>query len=540
MKNIKTNLYIGNLYPTSISTMSDEIDQYLQAEGLELKERLKIRLGAEDILDIWSRELGETAKCQLVSLQRFGRHSLRLIADGKSVDPSQYQDELLLSMSDNINMVTALGLPAQYRYIGGQNEVIFQLPAKKKISTMMLVLIAIVMALVCGLVVRHMLPSFADTFIEQFVSPLTGAITRLLRLASGPLVFLSILSGITSIGNASSAGKIGGMIVRRSFIVLIIFGMVTWLSISWIYPAASGSSAGGGDIFGKLFSIILDIIPDNIIDPFQTGNAMQIIFLAGCVGIVSIILGDTVIDLLNIVNQLSAIVQLIMSIISKTLPVFIFLCVTNLVVTSDLSQLSQILIPLLLVYIVSTITMLLYALYASIRTGMPYGKLLRTQMQSFLTGFFTASSAAAFSTNVDCCVKELKIDEKLVRFGVPFGQVLFMPSAVILFVITAVAMANQYGVTMSPSWIITLVFVSTILAMAAPPIPGGALSTTIILFSQLGIPAESMAIAAAILTFADYISTATNIVCLQHDQLIIGKKLNMLNTNMLNTKEETK
>lgn len=41
-----------------------------------------------------------------------------------------------------------------------------------------------------------------------------------------------------------------------------------------------------------LYQMVLNIIPGNIISPFQTGNALQIIFLACICGAGTLVLGD--------------------------------------------------------------------------------------------------------------------------------------------------------------------------------------------------------------------------------------------------------
>lgn len=50
---------------------------------------------------------------------------------------------------------------------------------------------------------------------------------------------------------------------------------------------------------------------------------------------------------------------------------------------------------------------------------------------TFLIGLSTASSAAAYSTNVECCEKQLGIDRQIINFGIPLGQVVFMPGAAV-------------------------------------------------------------------------------------------------------------
>lgn len=142
--------------------------------------------------------------------------------------------------------------------------------------------------------------------------------------------------------------------------------------------------------------------------------------------------------------------------------------------------------------------------------------------------FSTASSAATFGTNVECCEKKLHIDEKLVRFGVPFGQVLFKTGYVVSFVILTLYMAREYNVPITPVWIVTMLIVISVLSIAAPAIPGGMLTCALVLFTQLNIPESCLALSATVLTFSDYSCTACNVVCLQQSLLICAKKLGLM------------
>ena len=51
-----------------------------------------------------------------------------------------------------------------------------------------------------------------------------------------------------------------------------------------------------------LYQMVLNIIPGNIISPFQTGNALQIIFLACICGAGTLVLGDSVSEMAKIVS----------------------------------------------------------------------------------------------------------------------------------------------------------------------------------------------------------------------------------------------
>lgn len=56
----------------------------------------------------------------------------------------------------------------------------------------------------------------------------------------------------------------------------------------------------------------------------------------------------------------------------------------------------------------------------------------------------------------------------------------------------------------SPIWLVVAALVSGILTIATPPIPGGALSCYTVLFAQLGIPVEGVALAISIDLIMDY------------------------------------
>ena len=58
------------------------------------------------------------------------------------------------------------------------------------------------------------------------------------------------------------------------------------------------------------------------------------------------------------------------------------------------------------------------------------------------------------------------------------------------------------------------VMTSVILAVAAPSIPGGAVSCFTALFVQLGLPMEAVALMVTLSVVLDFVTTAMNFFCL--------------------------
>lgn len=53
---------------------------------------------------------------------------------------------------------------------------------------------------------------------------------------------------------------------------------------------------------------------------------------------------------------------------------------------------------------------------------------------------------------------------------------------------------------------------TVLVSMAVPPVPGGGTCVYMVIFAQLGIPAEAVAIAVAVEILMDYVTTAGDVV----------------------------
>ena len=245
------------------------------------------------------------------------------------------------------------------------------------------------------------------------------------------------------------------------------------------------------------------------------------------------ILGNSVSELIKIVNQINAVVQLLMNTIGKLIPVFVLVCVMNLFMSGSIHDVSGLMKQILLCVWGTVVLLLLYVGYICYYCRVKPGVLVRKLVPTFLIALSTASSSASFGTNIECCEKQLGIDRKVVHFGVPMGQVVFMPVGALMFFIASLCLGENCGVEITPIWIVTSIFVSGILAAATPPIPGGAMSCYTILFTQLGIPVEGIALAISIDLLMDYFITAANITCLQMELVVDAKKLGILTEGKL-------
>ncbi len=126
----------------------------------------------------------------------------------------------------------------------------------------------------------------------------------------------------------------------------------------------------------------------------------------------------------------------------------------------------------------------------------------------------------------------MTLPKRVVDFAIPLGQVIYKPGFVIELSVMLLGMAEYYSVPITPQLLIMSILVVGFLSMAAPPIPGGAISVFTVLFVQFGVPGETIALAATVNAVLDFFLTAANLACLQ-----VKVALEMHDVGMLDEKK---
>ena len=506
-------------------------DALTQAQA-DRKDIIRLRLAVEDILALWLAGLEKDTVCSFRCGTRLGRMYVEILAPGKRLDPAETEhDESGLLLCSGL--LAQAGLSLVYSYQDGANRLAVYPPKKRRMSTLLQLALAIGGAAVFGLLCLN-LPQDSRAVVSGAVDPLFSALMGILQTLAGPMVFLSICCGIVSIGDVQVLGRIGRTIIIRFLAFTFLLTTITALCAVWLFHPAGGSSAeGGGDAAAQIYGMILGIIPGDIVSPFLDSNSLQIIFLAVCVGLTLLVLGEKVSLLSRFVEQLNSAFQTMMEVVSRYIPLFIFVCLLSTILTNSQGNLSGVIKGVALGIAACILWPFLYAVAVSLRVKIPLPFLLRKLMPLFLLSIATASSAAVLSANLETCEKKLGISGRITSFAVPLGQVVFMPGVSMCFMLMAMGLAELYGVAISPSWMVTGILVSGMLAVAAPPIPGGCVACYTVLLAQLGIPAEAIGLAVAGNVVLDFFMTGCGITCLQTELMLSANQLGMLDREIL-------
>ena len=522
------------LEPAACDEIAALITEFCRSVDIENRNALRYRLAAEECLLFWLARGFKGASVRLSMGRRMLMPYIVLEIEGEALDPYRDESEDFGPFCGSI--LSNLRLRPDYSYDNGRNRILFRVQ-RKSLGQLAKLGLVIAASVVFGLLGQVLLPeAFIEMLQKGVVVPVYDTFFNILGCIAGPMIFLSVAWGIYGIGDAATLGRVGKRLML-SYVRVVFLAAAFCAALFPLFGSGLASAAGQDAQVASIVELILGVFPSTIIEPFATGNTLQIIFLSIVIGIALLFLGRQTSSVAKAIEQVNYLVQFLMDFISRLVPAVIFLVILNLIWSGDLGILSsawRLLIVLIAAFLVMAAVFLLYT---AIRQRVSPVILLRKSMPTFLVALATASSAAAFSSNMTTCEKKFGISSSLCSFGIPLGMVMHKPVAAVYNLLLVFFFAAKYDVSCSLTWIIIAALISAVLAIATPPIPGGGAAAYTILFMQLGIPTEALAVALTIDILTDFLVTAFEMFVLPFTLINVSSGLAMIDSGTLRMKQ---
>ncbi len=408
--------------------------------------------------------------------------------------------------------------------------------AKKKIAAGFLpVVIAIVLGVAAGLILRA-LPGDAGTVLcDRILSPISSVILGFLGTLASFVIFFSIIAGISGMGEPAVFRSVGGRLLSR-FLLFLTISSLLCVPVTLLFFGVSGGNGGAAFDAGAVWDMLLEIVPTNIPEAFSGGNSVQIIFLALLFGIVLLGISKKTENLIRVTGELSLLLQSVLGKVIHLMPFIVFISVFRLVFTEQTGTLAAVWRYPLAMLTCCFLTAAVSVLRVAIRKKVKIGVLLKKMMPAFLIALSTSSSAAALPANMETCEKTLGIDKKLVDVGVPLGQTLFKPGLVFMFMSGCLCLAERNAVPIGVSGVVITLLSAFAFSIAAPAVPGCSISCFALLFAQIGIPAEAIAVIIALDPINDRLCAAVKMIAMQSELVCFADGKGLLDERVLSQK----
>ncbi|MEE3396120.1 MAG: dicarboxylate/amino acid:cation symporter, partial [Succiniclasticum sp.] len=376
------------------------------------------------------------------------------------------------------------------------------------------ILVALILSVCAGLVIGpEGLP-----FVNKWIAPIGTIFINFIKMMIVPVVTCSLIVGVTSLGGDSK--KLG----RISAKTICLYLITTAIAIVLGFAVAGIIQPGVGlDIAGKVapkvkeaptfMQVLVDMVPTNPVDAMAKGRILPVIIFALLVGI-----GITQLDekrsrfLMDLYDAGAEVCYKIIAMVMKFAPLGVFALLLPVVCKNGPKVLLPLLSVILAVAIGCTLQcILVYSTLASTMGGVNPVKFFRGMSEAMMLAFTTCSSAAALPVNMKNCQEKLGLSREVTSFVLPLGCTINMDGTALYMGVCSLFVANAFGVNLTTSDMIMIVFTGTLASIGTAGVPGAGLIMLAMVLQAVQLPMEGLALVAGIDRVLDMFRTCVNI-----------------------------
>ena len=513
-----------------IDRITEEFAEIIDSEPVDHKDALRLKLILEETLLNYMDAFPEGTMASLRFSGALGKFRISLKVEGDSMDPFSENDPSVSSVMGSL-LANSDTLNRAWKYRSGANLVTFTLIKKRKMSQIVTILIGVLSGAAAGVLIRALMPGLAGDISSRIITPLTNAFVGLLCVMATLMCFAAIVLGIVRLGDISTFSTVGKKMIR-SFLAVALF--LSLINTAWMVPGISfGSSAKMSLDFFDFFDILISFIPNNILTPILEFNSVHIIIIGIMFGVAMLHMGQKADKLTEIFDEVNIVAILSNSYLNRFIPVYVGLMVCGQILTESDSSLSAFLKLALMVVIADFVTLAAYTAVICVRLKVGVRTYIHKLLPSFLISLSSANAGAAFTTTIDTLIGPLGVGVDFAPLAYNLGSILFRPGYCIVFTACSLFTAGMYDIEVTWSWVAAAFLLSFILSVATPPVIGGTTVCFSILFSQLGLNSQALAMIISINAFFEFMTVAVNNYCLQSQIVLLGDSIGELEKDTL-------
>lgn len=383
----------------------------------------------------------------------------------------------------------------------------------------------ILIAMLLGLVLGSLLEVFAKDvefiqfyFVEGLFHVIGAIFVKALKMLVVPLVTFSLLCGVCGIGDISLLGRVG----LKSFgLYLLTTGIAITLALVIAILVAPGSDFESEQALTSNFQpkpappiseVFINIVPGNPVHAFAEGSMLQIIFFVIVFGIAMLMSGESGKQLAALAEKLNEVMMNVVNLVMDFAPIGVFCLMAKTFAQQGIELILpmisyfSVVIFCLLLHGVATFSILL-TLLAKLNPLIFFKKIRPAQ----IFAFSTASSNATIPVTLQSVEKRMGVNNSTASFTVPLGATINMDGTAIMQGVATIFIANVYEIDLSMSQYITVIGMSILASIGTAGVPGVGLIMLAMVFNQVGLPVEGIALILGVDRILDMIRTVVNI-----------------------------
>jgi len=387
------------------------------------------------------------------------------------------------------------------------------------------IIIGLVLGVIAGLALGHkvdMLERVGKAFID------------LLKMLVGLIVFSSLVVGMCHINDPKKLGRIGirtilfyaiTTIIAIGFGLLMVFIFKPGAGLGLPIPAAHLQTPQTLGLVDFLFAIV----PSNPFAAFAEGNILQIIVFSVFFAFAITLAGDRGKKVLELLESLSEVMYSLTHSIMKLAPYGVFALIATAVGDIGLKVIYPLLKFLLCNYVACLLQIfIIFCLTLRYIVKLRVAPFFKGMKDAIVLAFTTSSSSATLPVSLDCARNHLGLSPDISGFVLSLGSTVNMNGAAIGQAISAIFIAQAYGIEITAVKVLILVFVALVSAIGAAGIPGTGIVMLSVVLNAMGLPLEGIALVAGVDRLREMVSAVVNVLGDAVAAVFIAKKENQI------------
>jgi Na+/H+-dicarboxylate symporter len=395
------------------------------------------------------------------------------------------------------------------------------------------VLTGLVLGVVLGLVARSMGADGVDAttgevdpnWLTETLSTIGGTFVTLLRAIVPPLVFLAIVASIANLRDVTGAARLAWKTLAwfaATALIAVSIGIALGLVLRpGDHTSVAAESATAPGTTGSWLDFLTGLVPANVLgiegsagddgSVFLSFNVLQILVVAIAIGIATLKVGEAADPFLAFVRSALAVVQKVLWWVILLAPIATVGLLGNAVASYGWDALGSLGTFAVAIYVGLALVLLVVYPVLLRANGLSVKQFFSGAWPAISLAFVSRSSVGTMPVTESVTERNLGVPRAYASFAVPLGATTKMDGCASIYpAISAIFVAQFFGLDLSVTDYVLIAFVSVIGSAATAGVTGATVMLTLTL-STLGLPLEGVGLLLAIDPILDMGRTAVNV-----------------------------
>jgi proton glutamate symport protein len=370
----------------------------------------------------------------------------------------------------------------------------------------------ILLAIAVGLII-----GFAAPGLGQQLKFVGDAFIRLIEMVILPLIFPLIVLSIARMGSARTVGRLAAksivyfeVVTTVLLAVTFVLALVTGLGRGVTLNASNAANTGGISRTLPIGTMLLDIIPNNVVKAFSDGNLLAVLFFAVVLGAALMRIGSKSDQVLAVLSGLADAMFVVIGWVVRLSPLAVLSYVAYNTAHYGWGLIEKLALFVAVFYVAAFIVALVVFPLVALIFGVPYRPMVRKIADLILLSFVTRSAEVVMApliTRLD----EFGVDRSVSSFMLPLGYSFNADGATMYEGLAVVFLAHAYGVPLSLPRVVLAILVLMLLTKGIAGVPSASIVVLFSAAATIGLPGEGVAILLAVDFVVDMARTALNV-----------------------------